>query len=74
MHATSLTTSSFGLAPSPLSADVIYGCPLTALAWVLDVSTVAADGRRTLRVEKQATHSKAGNEHPNLGSTLACVC
>ena len=46
----------------------------TALAWVLDVSAVAADGRRTLRVEKQATHSKAGNEHPNLGSTLACVC
>ena len=28
MHATSLTTSSFGLTPSPLSADVIYGCPL----------------------------------------------
>ena len=28
IHATSLTTSSFGLTPFPLSADVIYGCPL----------------------------------------------
>ena len=28
---TSLTTSSFGLTPLPLSADVIYGCPLSTV-------------------------------------------
>ena len=29
--------------------------------WVLDVSAVAADGRRPRRVEEKATNSKAGN-------------
>ena len=32
--------------------------------WVLDISAVAADGRRPLRVEEKATNSESGNRQP----------
>ena len=32
--------------------------------WVLDISAVAADGRRPRRVEEKATNSESGNRQP----------
>ena len=48
-HATSLTTSSFGLTPSPLSADVIYGCPLIRTT-AISLRLILEFGRKAINV------------------------